>query len=65
MNISFDEKAEEIYIKLSDYEIIDYEEILDSVTWDYDINDKVVGVEVISLNKQQIDLYKKIEDIFT
>ncbi len=65
MNISFDEQADALYIKLSDSEIIDSEEILDSVTCDYDINDTVVGVEVLSLNQQPIDLYKKIADLFS
>ena len=65
MNISFDEQADALYIKLSDSEIIDSEEILDSVTCDYDINDTVVGVEVLNLNQQPIDLYKKIADLFS
>ncbi len=65
MNISFDEQADALYIQLSDSEIIDSEEILDSVTCDYDINDTVVGVEVLSLNQQPIDLYKKIADLFS
>ena len=65
MNISFDQQADALYIKLSDSEIIDSEEILDSVTCDYDINDTVVGVEVLSLNQQPIDLYKKIADLFS
>ncbi len=65
MNISFDQQADALYIKLSDSEIIDSEEILDSVTCDYGINDTVVGVEILSLNQQPIDLYKKIADLFS
>ena len=65
MNIKFDEQADALYIQLNDSEIIDSEEILDSVTCDYDINDTVVGVEVLSLNQQPIDLYKKIADLFS
>jgi len=65
MNIKFDEQADALYIQLNDSEIIDSEEILDSVTYDYGINDTVVGVEVLSLNQQPIDLYKKIADLFS
>ena len=65
MDISFDKQADALYIKLSDSKIIDSEEILDSVTYDYGINDTVVGVEILSLNQQPIDLYKKLADLFS
>ena len=65
MDISFDKQADALYIKLSDSKIIDSEEILDSVTYDYGIIDTVVGVEILSLNQQPIDLYKKLDDLFS
>jgi uncharacterized protein YuzE len=46
MNIKFDEQANTLYIKLNNSEIINSEEILDSVTCDYDISDTIVGVEI-------------------
>lgn len=65
MKITFDEQADALYIKLNDSEIIDSEEILDSVTYDYGINDTIVGVEVLSVKQQPIDLYKKIAYLFS
>lgn len=65
MNIKFDEQADALYIQLNDSEIIDSEEILDSVTYDYGINDTIVGVEVLSVKQQPIDLYKKIAYLFS
>jgi uncharacterized protein YuzE len=65
MNIKFDEQADALYIKLNNSQIIDSEEILDSVTCDYDINGTIVGVEVINIKQQPIDLYKKIAHLFS
>ena len=65
MNIKFDEQADALYIQLNDSEIIDSEEILDSVIYDYGINDTIVGVEVLSVKQQPIDLYKKIAYLFS
>ncbi len=65
MNITFDEQADALYIKLSDSKIIDSEEILDSVTYDYGINDTIVGIEILSVKQQPIDLYKKIAYLFS
>ncbi len=65
MNITFDGQADALYIKLNDSEIIDSEEILDSVTYDYGINDTIVGIEVLSVKQQPIDLYKKIAHLFS
>ncbi len=65
MNIKFDEQADALYIQLNDSEIIDSEEILDNVIYDYGINDTIVGVEVLSVKQQPIDLYKKIADVFS
>ncbi len=60
MNIKFDEQADALYIQLNDSEIIDSEEILDNVIYDYGINDTIVGVEVLSVKQQPTDLYKKL-----
>lgn len=65
MTITFDKQADALYIKLNDSEIIDSEEILDSVVYDYGINDTVVGIEVLSVKQQPIDLYKKIAYLFS
>ncbi len=65
MNIKFDEQADALYIQLNDSEIIDSEEILDNVIYDYGINDTIVGVEVLSVKQQPTDLYKKIADVFS
>ncbi len=50
---------------MNDSEIIDSEEILDSVICDYGINDTVVGVEILNVKQQPIDLYKKITYLFS
>ncbi len=65
MNIKFDEQADALYIQLNDSEIIDSKEILDNVIYDYGINDTILGVEVLSVKQQPIDLYKKIADVFS
>jgi uncharacterized protein YuzE len=65
MNIKFDEQADALYIQLNDSEIIDSKEILDNVIYDYGINDTILGVEVLSVKQQPIDLCKKIADVFS
>ena len=60
MIISYDHVADALYIKFSDGEIADSEEISEGVIIDYDQNGRVIGVEILNFSKRKIDLNRLI-----
>jgi len=60
MIISYDHVADALYIKFSDGEIADSEEISEGVIIDYDRNGRVIGVEILNFSKRKIDLNRLI-----
>lgn len=47
--IKYDQSVDAIYFRLIDSEILESEEISPGIVYDYDKDDNVVGVEVLSL----------------
>ena len=56
MRLKVDEKNDTLYFRLDESAIVDSEEIKPGVILDYDINDNVVGVEILGLSKR-VPLY--------
>ncbi|MBA2749644.1 MAG: DUF2283 domain-containing protein [Tatlockia sp.] len=65
MKISSDERADALYIKLNELKIVDSEEIWDNINCDYDTNNVLVGIEIISLKQQMWDLYEKMHHLLS
>ena len=52
MKLSVDRKADALYLKLDDSEIVDTVEVSPGVVLDYNESKQVVGVEVLYLSKR-------------
>jgi uncharacterized protein YuzE len=50
MRVRFDEKADALYLRLDDSEIVESEEVQPGVVLDYDDHSQVVGVEIRGLS---------------
>jgi uncharacterized protein YuzE len=58
MKLTVDPKADALYLRLNDAQIVDSEQVASGVVLDYDAHDNVVGVEMLHLSKraQKADL---------
>ena len=56
MKLSIDKKADALYLKLDESEIVDTLEVSPGVVLDYNESKQVVGVEVLYLSKRTPDL---------
>ncbi len=56
MKLEYDSQADAAYIKLSEAEVSDSEEIRPGVIVDYDAQDRVVGIEILHLRKERPDI---------
>ncbi|MGK7957450.1 MAG: DUF2283 domain-containing protein [Crocosphaera sp.] len=59
-NISYDPDADAAYIRLQDSKIVDSETVASGVICDYDENDQVVGIEILSIKKRTPDEIKSL-----
>jgi uncharacterized protein YuzE len=56
MKLQYDSQADAAYIKLSDAEVTDTEEVRPGVIVDFDAQDRVVGVEILHVRKERPDI---------
>lgn len=56
MKLSIDKKADALYLKLDDSEIVDTLEVSPGVVLDYNESNQVIGVEVLHLSKRSPEL---------
>jgi uncharacterized protein YuzE len=56
MKLEYDSQADAAYVKLSDAEVTDSEEIRPGVIVDYDARDRVVGIEILHVRKERPDI---------
>ncbi|MDZ4656478.1 MAG: DUF2283 domain-containing protein [Bythopirellula sp.] len=56
MKLGYDSKADAAYIKLSEAEVSNSQEIRPGVIVDYDVQDRVVGIEILHLRKERPDI---------
>ena len=67
-NITYDPIADAVYVRLKDAKIVDSETIASGVIYDYDENNQIVGMEILSVKKRtpeelkSINLPFKLED---
>ena len=47
MKVHFDEKADAVYLKLTDANILESEEVSPGIILDFDENNQVVGIEML------------------
>jgi len=52
MKIHFDPKADALYIRLDDSEIVESEEVKPGVILDYGDADRVVGIEILRVRER-------------
>jgi uncharacterized protein YuzE len=52
MKVHFDEKADAVYLKLTDSKIIESEEVSPGIILDFDENNQVVGIEMLQVQSR-------------
>jgi uncharacterized protein YuzE len=52
MRVQFDEKADAIYLRLNESEVIESEEVHPGIILDFNKKDEVVGVEVLRVKNR-------------
>ena len=52
MKLKIDKQTDALYLRLDDSKIVESEEITPGIVLDYNENDEVVGIEVLSLSKR-------------
>jgi len=60
-NISYDQSADAVYFRLKDGQIIDSESVSPGVVFDYDENNQVVVIELLSVSKRTPEELKNID----
>jgi len=61
MDFSFDKVADVLYIKFSQEEIVDSDEISSGIIIDYSKNQKVVGIEVLNYSLRKLNLNELVK----
>jgi uncharacterized protein YuzE len=56
MKLEYDAKADAAYIRLSESEVVDSEEVRAGIVLDYDEQDRVVGIEILHVRKERPDI---------
>ena len=56
MKLEYDSTADAAYIKLTDAEVSDSEEVRPGVVVDYDAQDRVIGIEILHVRKARPDI---------
>ncbi len=53
MKLRVDKKADALYLRIDDSEVVESEELTPGVVVDYNDNDEVVGIEILKLSKRK------------
>jgi uncharacterized protein YuzE len=56
MKLEYDSQADAAYVKLSDAEVTESEEVRPGVVVDYDAQDRVIGIEILHVRKERPDI---------
>lgn len=56
MKLQYDSIADAAYVRLSNADIVDSEEVRPGVVVDYDDQDRVVGIEILHVRKTRPDI---------
>ena len=52
MRLHYDEKADALYLRLDDSEVVDSEEVKPGILLDFNDQNEVVGIEVLDLKRR-------------
>ena len=63
VNISYDRVADALYIKFSNENIAESDEISDGIILDYNKNGKIIGIEILNYSKRNNDLNKQFMEL--
>lgn len=58
MKVIYDEEAKALYVRFSDKEIVESEEIKPGIILDYDEDDNVIAIELLGINREFLDTEK-------
>ena len=62
MKLKMDLKNDALYFRLDEAAIVESEEIKPGVILDYDVNDNVVGIEILGLSKRvPVEMLKNLQ----
>ena len=61
MNVTFDKQVDAAYLRFSDAKVVDSDEISDGIIFDYDEQNKVVGIEVLNLRYRTAEEFQAIQ----
>jgi uncharacterized protein YuzE len=56
VKLKVDEKADALYLRLDDSEIIESEEVWPGIVLDFNADNQVIGVEILNLSKRSPNL---------
>jgi uncharacterized protein YuzE len=56
MKLKVDREADALYLRLDDSQIVESEEVSPGVVLDYNAQDQVVGIEILSISKRAPNL---------
>jgi uncharacterized protein YuzE len=59
MKVRFDEETDALYIRLNDAPVNESEEVSPGVVLDFDAENRVVGIEVLNVQKRLPDAHLK------
>lgn len=59
-NVTCDRNADAAYIQLRDSKIVESEEVSNGIVYDFDGEDKVVGIEILNLSKRTPEEFQKL-----
>ncbi|HAA26763.1 MAG TPA: hypothetical protein DCE56_02605 [Cyanobacteria bacterium UBA8553] len=65
MKIEFDKETEAIYFRLNDSTIVESEEIVPGIVYDFDKDNAVVGIEILNLSHKTPEQVKAINFPFS
>ena len=52
MKMHYDEKSDALYLRLDESKIIESEEVQPGIVLDFDVNNQVVGVEILRVKER-------------
>ena len=62
MKLKVDHDNDALYLRLDESAIVESEEVKPGIILDYDINDNVVGIEILGLSKRvSLDMLKNLQ----
>ena len=60
IKLEYDPQADAAYLKLSNNQIIESEEIINGVVYDYGANNEIVGIEILNLKAKSPEQFKQL-----